>query len=208
MDESPELSESGSTFWWATGQHLLQVSGTASVNFASIRSTLKFSKRYFKQQSEVSRRKYLNRIGSVDKLSPASYVDNASPVASPCFTGPPDEVPTPGGNASCKVVVFHHLYIDNNWREIIVDKLAKLIFTGVYDRAAAVYSTISGPDDSALTAAQHLLASYGSKFKILDRQINSTLYERLTLYQIKSHVSANDIILYIHSKGAPHTGRS
>ena len=203
-DKYLDRSNVGVTFWWATGQHLLHHGNPPqrqlSMMSAFLRSTI-----LFKQQAVgMVRGVYHNSIVSLDRLAPANYVDNASPIASPCLTGSSDGHDVNGTKASCKLYVFHHLYIDNNWKEIIVDQLAKLVFSGVYDRATAVYSTISGHNDTEMTAAEHLLTSYGSKFRVLDRQINSTLYERLTMYQIKSHVSTDDIILYIHSKGESH----
>lgn len=189
MDESSEWNNNGILFWWATGRHLLQKSGNL---FRRVSTPV---------NSELSRRMYREGIASLDPLTPASYVDNFSPLTSPCLTGHPDSQDTNDTNSGCKIFVFHHIYVTNNWREIVVDQLTKIIISGLYDRATAVYSTLSGPSATALTAAEQLMHSFGSKFHVLDHQLNSTLYERSTLDQIRSHVSRDDRILYIHSKG-------
>lgn len=136
-------------------------------------------------------------------VSPASYVDNGLQFSNPC------EKKTQGSNASelvCgteskpRIFVFHHLYIENNWRVILTDQVIKLIFSGLYDRATAVYSTISGPDEGTRKEAVQMLRTFGSKFQVL-KQENSTTYERLTLHEIRSHVTDQDLIFYFHLKG-------
>ena len=84
-----------------------------------------------------------------------------------------------------------------------MDQLVKLIFSGLYDRAAAVYFTVSGNNATTMNEAVQLVQSFGSKMTVLDEQFNSTQYERLTLYQIRKHVTENDLVYYWHSKGAP-----
>ena len=137
---------------------------------------------------------------SVETLNyPRSYVDAAAPFSHPCT---PDGVLEKNSTGTdCKVYVFHHLYIANNWRPIVTDQLVKLVFSGLYDRASAVFSTVSGTDPASMEEAVQLLKSFGSKFTVLDQQLNSTQYERATLYQIKKHVTDKDLIYYFHSKG-------
>lgn len=131
--------------------------------------------------------------------SPASYVDDVKPLANPCTRDGILDLNSTKGD--CKVYVFHHLYIVNNWREVLIDQLVKLIFSGLYDRATAIYATLSGLDAGLMDEAAQLLNSFGSKFTIVDQQLNNTQYERLTLYQIKKLVTEKDLIYYWHLKG-------
>ena len=155
----------------------------------------------------VEKRTFQEGIAFPVPLEPGSYMDSGTPIASPCVTRQPDDQPTNGTISSCRIFIFHHIYVDNNWREIVMDQLAKIVFSGLYDRLTAVYSTLSGRDGTALIAAEQLITSFGAKFFVLDHQLNSQIYERLTLHQIRSHVSADDVILYIHSKGKLHDRR-
>ena len=143
-------------------------------------------------------------VADTSDTRPASYVDGFKPVSNPC------SVSTQGLNASeflCeegeltpRVFVFHHLYIENNWRIILTDQIIKLIFSGLYDRATAVYSTISGPDEETRKEAVQMLQSFGSKFQVL-KEKRSKSYERLTLHRIRNHVTDGDLIFYFHLKG-------
>ena len=178
-------------FWWANGQRLLSYSAAESDGLVG-RQPL------FDLSSDSSFFE-LMQLSNSDE-SPASYVDDSAPVVNPCTPG----VLAMNSSASnCKVYVFHHLYIDNNWRSILTDQLVKVIFSGLYDRATAVYSTLSGRNAASIEEAAQLLRSFGSKFQILEQQLNSDQYERLTLNQIKKHVSEDDLIYYFHLKGAP-----
>lgn len=180
------------SFWWASGQTMRRYAGedpaaapgevTAAPTFADL---LPLSG---------------GKTDAHALHSPASFVDDAPPVLNPCSAGgSPAAVPT---DPDCKVVVFHHLYIDNNWRAILTDQLVKLVFSGLYDRADVVFSTMSGRDAASMAEAVQLLRSFGSKFRVLEQAVNSTQYERLTLRQIKGHVSPKDLIFYFHLKGA------
>ena len=76
--------------------------------------------------------------------SPAIYVDSVPAIANPCYpNGSLDMTPSNGG-PGCNVFVFHHLYIDNNWKAILEDQVSKLIFSGLYDRAEAVFQLYRG----------------------------------------------------------------
>lgn len=213
INDSLEASKNyGTYFWWATGKHLLQNPDIFAQQLTRHRPRTRsgFARNYLKEKSSdtmVEQRMYQKSIALPVPLEPTSYIDSATPIASPCVTRQPDDQPTNGTKSSCRIFIFHHIYVDNNWREIVMDQLAKIVFSGLYDRVTAVYSTLSGRDGTAIIAAEHLITSFGAKFFVLDHQLNSQMYERLTMYQIKSHVSADDIILYIHSKGKLHDRR-
>lgn len=185
------------TFWWATGQRLLSYSATDSNGLVGRQPLFNL----FGRQPFFDLLQTINNDSnqSYAIYSPASYVDDAAPLRSPCT--PEGVLETNATGTNCKVYVFHHLYIDKNWRSILVDQLVKVIFSGLYDRATAVFSTLSGRDARAMEEASQLIHSFGGKFQILDQQLNSDQYERLTLHQIKKHVSDEDLVYYFHLKG-------
>ena len=133
-------------------------------------------------------------------VSPAGYVDDAKPLANPCSQDGSLEANTT--QATCKVYVFYHLYVDNAWREILIDQLIKLLFSSLYDRATVVYATISGNDALTIAKAAHLVGTFGRKFTVLHQHLHNAQYERATLQEIKEHISDDDLIYYFHLKGA------
>lgn len=158
--------ESGS-FGWANGERLLRNSGTPANSLVGRHSLFSWLRR-------TEAFDLLQSRGGISKQShaaqtPASYVDDVPPLMNPC--SPDGVLETNATATNCKVYVFHHLYIANNWRVILVDQLIKLIFSGVYDWATAVFSTLSGPDAGTMEEAAQLLRSFGAKFRILEQLV-------------------------------------
>ena len=43
-------------------------------------------------------------------------------------------------------MVFYHVYVANNWEEVVCDQLSKLIFSGLYREAAAIHVGIAAKE--------------------------------------------------------------
>lgn len=186
---------SSDPFWWANGWALMGLTGTSGRDTGH-RNTPS-TENIILPSAPGSNFRGDEVDGNLVILS--NLVDSGAVRLHPCIR---EDVPVQSTiSAQCNVYVFHHLYIDNNWRIILEDQLMKIIFSGLYDRVTAIYSTLSGPNADTLDEAAQLLGKFGSKFQILDKQVNSTQYERLTLHQIRHHVAENDVFLYIHLKG-------
>ena len=44
-----------------------------------------------------------------------------------------------------RVIVFYHVHTVNNWRDIVLDQCTKLIYSGLYETATAIFAGVSGP---------------------------------------------------------------
>ncbi len=61
----------------------------------------------------------------------------------------------------------------------------------------------AGEAPQDISAAVEFMRQYGSKFKVVEERVNTTLAERLTLNRVKELTRPTDRIFYLHSKGAP-----
>ncbi len=61
-----------------------------------------------------------------------------------------------------RIMVFYHVHAMNNWRDILLDQCTKMIYSGLYEAATAVYSGVSGPSQKVqpqqCCLPQHALA--------------------------------------------------
>ena len=112
-----------------------------------------------------------------------------------------------GGSLHGNVYVFYHIYCNNNTSAVVKDQVAKIIFSGLYERVTEVKCVLTG-EEGHMGPIRSFLNDSGVKFKIQAEGVGDTSYERFTLNQIQSAVKDGDKFLYIHSKGvsAKYTG--
>lgn len=96
------------------------------------------------------------------------------------------------------IKVFYHVAALNHWEMVVRDHVAKLIFSSLYDVVEAVVCICVGPEAERAGA---LLRGFGAKFHIHTCDSEDKSGERKTLMAIPSLVTAEDQVLYIHSKG-------
>jgi hypothetical protein len=98
------------------------------------------------------------------------------------------------------VKVFFHICAITCSESVVQEIVHSIHFSGLYDEANKIYCYISGEEEMILRVIMILYHS-GSKFVIVKSVPNDMSFERLTLEDIHNHVSGEDKILYIHSKG-------
>lgn len=104
---------------------------------------------------------------------------------------------------SLQIKVFYHVCATGDgWERIVRDQLAKLLFSGLYHAAAAVYACVSG---AHAHDAARLLAEAG-RVQVLAVEPADTSHERLTLLRMHEAVQPGDAVLYLHSKGVTKPG--
>lgn len=99
--------------------------------------------------------------------------------------------------------VFYHVCAVGPWRDVVHDQLSKLLFSGLYHACQGVMCCISGPEAHAAAA---FVTDYGAKVTVLAIEPKDESHERLTLLRMRHHVSPDDRVLYIHSKGVTKGG--
>jgi len=103
------------------------------------------------------------------------------------------------------IQIFYHIYCIENTDKIVRDQCVKIIFSGLYERVDNIYCFLLG-EDYKREEIKILLGQMGHKFLIADESIEILLYERFTLLGMRKFVSAEDKILYIHTKGITRIG--
>lgn len=99
-----------------------------------------------------------------------------------------------------KVYIFYHIYCNGSTERIVRDQIAKIIFSGLYDRVDKIHVFLTGSREHVDIIQTYILSS-GNKWNIADVGIDDTTYERFTLLKIKHYIRPEDKFLYIHSKG-------
>ena len=76
----------------------------------------------------------------------------------PYRRGPPEQLTEEGEGH-----IFYYVYEMNNWREILLDQCTKMIYSGLYEAATAIYCAISRPPQEVQLqrwlSEQHAFAS-------------------------------------------------
>lgn len=98
------------------------------------------------------------------------------------------------------IKVFFHICCINNALTIVRDMVRSIHFSGLYDDAESIYCYIAG-EEGIIRDMTSFLENSGQKFMVMKIAPYDSSYERLTLEDIHNHVTAEDKILYIHSKG-------
>ena len=112
-----------------------------------------------------------------------------------------------GGGGSCdfprhkgNTYIFYHIYCNEHTFDVVRDQVTRIIFSGLYAYVDAINYALVGNKDK-MSRIKEFLSKSGEKFKPIIEAENDTTYERITLNAIKHTVKADDIFLYIHSKG-------
>ena len=103
------------------------------------------------------------------------------------------------------IKVFLHICAMNDCITRLNKIIAGLLLSGLYGDAEQIYSYICG-NIEIINQVEVLLNRSGSKFKIIKIVPEDNTYERLTLTDIHNHVSREDKILYLHTKGISKPG--
>lgn len=103
------------------------------------------------------------------------------------------------------IKIFFHICAIAHCVQVIEEQLQAIIYSGLYEKVEGIYCFVTGKDEFSIKYITTLLSLYGKKIKIVDAVLNDPTFERLTLTQIHDHISDNDKILYIHSKGVTQT---
>lgn len=99
-----------------------------------------------------------------------------------------------------EVHVWYHVWAGGDWRRIVTDQLAKLMFSGLYRACAAVHCGVVGP---RAEDAIRLIADHGAKFRIMHLS-EAEAGERPTLHALLRWAPSqptDTAVLYLHSKG-------
>lgn len=100
-----------------------------------------------------------------------------------------------------RLVAFYHIYCNPHTPNVVHDQITKLVFSGCYEALDSIYCFLAGSDSRLLQLIKGILQSAGSKFTVVIESLGDTRYERLTLESIQSMITADDKLLYFHSKG-------
>ena len=100
-----------------------------------------------------------------------------------------------------KNIVFFHILCNEVTEEIILNKITKIIFSGLYEECSNIFCFLVGNDEFFIEKIKGIINNSGKKFIIADIGLNDNSYERFTLLQIKKYIKPDDNILYIHTKG-------
>ena len=79
--------------------------------------------------------------------------------------------------------------------------MGALIVSGLYADVHAIHASVLADDDAGIKAASKFLLRFGQKVQMLSTSSDMKQMERLTLQNMRQHVSEGDKVLYMHSKG-------
>ena len=99
--------------------------------------------------------------------------------------------------------VFIHACAITNVFNIFYEFMIALHFSGLYDEADAIYVGIVGKPELASSLREYVLRC-GKKFQILHFTPDDPYFEKTTLEKVHPHVTVDDKVLYIHTKGVCH----
>ena len=96
-------------------------------------------------------------------------------------------------------MVFYHVHAMNNWRDILLDQCTKMIYSGLYEAATAVYSGISGPSQEVqlqqccLRPHALLLREPQSEgqLSMSDRDVRRALYTVRCRFNLASNIAVH-----------------
>jgi len=108
-----------------------------------------------------------------------------------------------GGSHPGHVYIFFHIYCNSTTLDIVRDQATKIIFSGLYDDATAIYCYLAG-NKEYVNILKDYIKTLPKKFVLKDIGVDDTTYERFTMTKIKNLVHDSDKILYIHTKGVTH----
>ena len=98
------------------------------------------------------------------------------------------------------IYVFYHVYCNNNTLNITKAQLDKIVQSGLYETATAIYCFLVG-EEAFLQPVKAYIEGLPDKFIVKDIGVNDKSYERFTLTKIAENIGNNDKFLYFHSKG-------
>jgi hypothetical protein len=102
------------------------------------------------------------------------------------------------------VYVFYHIYCNDKTLSIVKEQLDKILYSGLYDTAAAIYCFLVG-EEAFIAPVKEYIEALPDKFIVKDVGVNDKSYERFTLTKIAGLVGENDKFLYIHTKGVSNS---
>ena len=82
-----------------------------------------------------------------------------------------------------------------------MQQMSSILLSGLYTRTDAIYAFVLGAQTEDIEHAAGMLLAFGRKIKVMQKSTNITMMERLTLENMRQHVTASDRVLYMHSKG-------
>lgn len=98
------------------------------------------------------------------------------------------------------IKVFFHICAITRAEEVVKGMIRSIHFSGLYDDVETIFCYLSG-NEHTITPVLDLISTSGQKFTVMKCVPEDTSYEKLTLEDIHKHVTADDKVLYIHSKG-------
>lgn len=101
------------------------------------------------------------------------------------------------------VKIFYHIYCNENTKQIVIDQINKIMFSGLYEKTRQIFCFITGQEKYIYEIAE-IIQKSGKKYMVVAVGIDDTSYERFTLLKIREYISSGEKILYIHSKGVSH----
>jgi hypothetical protein len=97
------------------------------------------------------------------------------------------------------IAVFYHVYLVNNWKEIVSEQFRLMQESGLYDEASTVVCGVQAKDASALVEFGQMFSGY-DKLRIHSGRGNK--FEYPTLKLLHDYCLLHDArVLYFHSKG-------
>lgn len=98
------------------------------------------------------------------------------------------------------VYVYYHIFCNPLTLSVMKDQIIKILFSGLYDRAAEIRCCVTG-EAKLVKEASKLLKESGAKFKILAEAPDDKTFEKITLNKIRETIQPEDRFLYFHTKG-------
>ena len=98
------------------------------------------------------------------------------------------------------IYVFYHVYCNNKTLDITKAQLDKIVQSGLYETATAIYCFLVG-EEPFIGSVKAYIEGLPDKFIVKGVGVNDKSYERFTLTKIAENIGDNDKFLYFHSKG-------
>jgi len=96
--------------------------------------------------------------------------------------------------------IFYHIYCNQLTIFTLREQLAKIIYSGLYEKVTQIFCFISG-DPKFVNQCALFLQTAGNKICITQIGYYDASCERFTILSIKDYIAPEDKILYMHTKG-------
>jgi len=101
------------------------------------------------------------------------------------------------------ILVFHHSYLINNWKNILLDQINLMKDSGLYDASTNIYSTYYGDNERVIDEFTDLIKQSDISNKFILRKDEKNIGEFACLQMIYETCAGKSAYIgYFHTKGA------